>query len=87
MQPDLRHVRRALTRRYGILIAALLLTLVLSRKVARSVAQPLQDLSQLMREISASGDFSRRVHRPPDGVRHWDNEARSARGGITGPNR
>ena len=29
MQPDLRHVRRALTRRYGILIAALLLVFAL----------------------------------------------------------
>jgi len=29
MQPDLRHVRRSLTRRYGILIAALLLVFAL----------------------------------------------------------
>jgi two-component system sensor histidine kinase/response regulator len=46
------------------LIAALILTLALSRVVARGVAQPLQDLAQLMRDVSASQDLTRRIALP-----------------------
>jgi signal transduction histidine kinase len=66
----LRFLRALRTGLIGAAGVAMVLAVLLSFAVARSVAQPLASLTATMREMSASGDLSRPV---PAGGR-WDDE-------------